>query len=186
MMLISVFFFHILRKHLIFLTTTMKTCCVYWRLSSSLCSLRMKMTALRNNRHRALTLNPDSDPCQLHHFSNKSLILSQCLCSSSLLHRTGFRLQLDELFGHLVSGPLGQDTHHRQARLVGGDARPERTPAHAALAVGDVTQLDHRHADHPVRPAEAVILHRHLQLVAVWGLFTQDATEQERTSKVSN
>ncbi len=117
-----------------------------------------------------------------HHFQ-PALILSQCLCSSALLHRTSFRFQLDKLLGHLVSRPLGQDTHHCHARLVGLNARPQRTPAHAALAVSDVTQLNHGHADHTVRPAETVILHRHLELIAVWRLLTKDTTEQKRTLK---
>lgn len=98
---------------------------------------------------------------------------------SALLRGTTFRFQLDELFGHLVSRTLGQDTHHSHARLVGVDARPERTPAHAALAVGYVAHLNDCHADHPVRPAEAVVLHRHLELVAVGGFFTQDAAEEQ-------
>lgn len=100
--------------------------------------------------------------------------------SSALLRRANLRLHLDKLLRHLVCGPLGQDAHHRHARLVGLNARPQGTPAHAALSVGDVSQLDHGHADHPVRPAEAVVLHRHLQLVAVWGLLTQHTTEQRR------
>lgn len=102
---------------------------------------------------------------------------------SALLRRTDFGFQLDELLGHLVSGPLGQDPHHRQARLVGVNAGAQRAPAHAALAVGDISQLDHGHAHHAVGPAEAVVLHRHLQLVAVGGLLPQDAAEQRKSSK---
>lgn len=63
------------------------------------------------------------------------------------------------------------------------NARAEGTPARAALAVGDVSQLDHGHADHPVRPAKAVVLHHHLQLVAVGGLLPQDAAEQRSPLK---
>lgn len=103
--------------------------------------------------------------------------------SSALLHGADFRFQLDKLLGHLVGGPLGQDLHHRHAGLVGVNARAERAPARAALAVGDVSQLDHRHPDHPVRPAEAVVLHRHLELIAVRGLLPQDAAEQRRPFK---
>ncbi|KAG7220478.1 hypothetical protein INR49_018197 [Caranx melampygus] len=99
--------------------------------------------------------------------------------------RTHFRLELDELLGHLVGRSLGQDAHHRHARLIRVNARPDGTPAHAALAVSDVTQLDHGHAHHPVRPAEAVVLHRHLELVAVWRLFTQDAVGQRGKQKLS-
>lgn len=98
--------------------------------------------------------------------------------SSAFLRGASFRFQLDKLFGHLVSRTLGQDTHHRHARLVGVNAWPERTPAHAALAVGHVAQLNDGHADHPVRPSKAVILHSHLQLVAVRGFFTQDAASR--------
>lgn len=109
----------------------------------------------------------------------------QCRGLSALLRRTDFGFQLDELLRHLVGGSLGQDPHHRHARLVGVNARAQRTPAHAALAVGDVSQLDHGHADHPVGPAEAVVLHRHLELVAVWGLVPQDAAEQRKRSQNS-
>lgn len=99
---------------------------------------------------------------------------------SALLRGADFGFQLDELLRHLVGGPLGQDPHHRHARLVGVNARPQRTPAHAALALGDVSQLDHGHAHHPVGPAEAVVLHRRLELVAVWGLLPQDAAGQRK------
>lgn len=103
--------------------------------------------------------------------------------SSALLRGTDFGFQLDQLLRHLVGGPLGQDPHHRHAGLIGVDARAERAPAHAALAVGDVSQLDHGHADHPVGPAEAVVLHHHLELVAVGGLLPQDAAVQRRPVK---
>lgn len=53
--------------------------------------------------------------------------------------------------------------------------RAERTPAHAAFAGGHVPQLNDGQADHAVRPAEAVVLHGQLQLVAVGGLLSQDA-----------
>lgn len=104
---------------------------------------------------------------------------------SALLRGTDFRFQLDKLLGHLVGGPLGQDPHHRHARLVGVNARAQRTPAHTALTVGDVPQLDHGHADHPVGPAKAVVLHRHLELIAVRGVLPQDAAEQKKRSQNS-
>lgn len=113
--------------------------------------------------------------CLLNSLPHSVVVLSRCPGSSALLRRTHFRLELDELLGHLVRRSLGQDAHHRHARLVRVDAWPDGTPAHAALAVGDVSQLDHGHAHHPVGPAEAVVLHRHLELVAIWRLFTQDA-----------
>lgn len=103
----------------------------------------------------------------------------QDLGSPALLHGSGLRLQLDELFGHLVGGPLGQDSHHRGSCLICLNAWPQGTPAHAALPVRHVPQLDHGHAHHPVRPAEAVVLHRHLELVAVRGLLPQQAEEEE-------
>lgn len=133
---------------------------------------------LVNNRHVALTLNSDPGPRQ-------SLILSPHHCSSALLHRTSVRFQLHELLGDLVGRSLGQDTHYCHACLVCLNAWPERTPAHAALPVGDVAELNHGHANHPVRPTETVILNRHLELVAVWGLLTQDAAE-ERTLKINH
>lgn len=146
------------------------------------------MTALINTRqsseqHAGLTqLWLWSVPVLIFNISNN--LLSQCFCcSSAFLHRTSLRFQLDKLFCHLVSRPLGQDAHHRHARLVGLNAWPERTPAHAALAVGHVTQLNHSYADHPVCPAKTVVLHRHLELIAVWRLLSQDTTEQQRRWK---
>lgn len=131
------------------------------------------------------THRPDS---KLWHWSMSVLTISNRfwtrLCSSALFHRTSFRFQLDKLLGHLVGRPLGQDTHHGHARLVGVNAWPERAPAHAALPVGDVTQLNHSHADHSVCSAEAVILHCDLELVAVWGFLTQDTAEQRRKLRI--
>jgi len=107
------------------------------------------------------------------------LILSQHLCSSALLYWTSFRLKLDKLLGHLVSRPLGQDTHHRCARLIGVNAWPKRTPAHTALSVCHISQLNHGHTNHPVCSAEAIILHCHLELIAVWGFFTEDTAKRK-------
>lgn len=112
--------------------------------------------------------------------SPESALTGQRRGSSALLRGTDFGFQLDKLLRHLVGRPLRQDPHHRHAGLIVVNARAERTPAHAALAVGDVSQLDHGHADHPVRPAEAVVLHHQLELVAVGGLLPQDAAEQRR------
>lgn len=90
------------------------------------------------------------------------------LSAPALLSRALVRLELDELFGHVVVVALGEDAQHRQARLVHVDPPSQRQPAGDAALAGYVLHLQHSHAHGAVLPGKAVVLHAHLQLVALW------------------
>lgn len=97
------------------------------------------------------------------------------------LGRPRLRLELDELLGDLVIGSLGEDAKDGEARLVHVHPRPQRAPAGTAAPLHHVPQLHHRRAHDAVRAAEAVVLHAHLQLVALRPiLVTQNATHTEK------
>ena len=100
--------------------------------------------------------------------------------AAALLGRAQVRLELDELFRHVVVVALREDAQHRQARLVHVDASAQRHPEGDAALAGDVLQLHHGHAHGAVLSGEAVVLHTHLQLVTLWtDLGAQGAEKRE-------
>ncbi len=90
------------------------------------------------------------------------------LSAAALLSRALVRLELDELFRHVVIVALGEDAQHCQARLVHVDASAQRHPAGDAAFVDYVLHLQYGHAHGAVLSGEAVVLHTQLQLVALW------------------
>ena len=89
------------------------------------------------------------------------------LVFDSVLGVATFRLELDELLGDVVAGPLRKYPQHGPSGLVESDALGQRTPAGTAASLGHVPQLQHRHADQPVLACEAVVFHAQMQLVTV-------------------
>lgn len=89
------------------------------------------------------------------------------LLAAALLRRALVGLELDELLGYVVVVALREDAQDRQARLVHVDALAQRQPAGDAALGGHILQLQDGHAHRAVLSCEAVVLHAHLQLVAL-------------------
>lgn len=103
--------------------------------------------------------------------------------TAALLCRALVRLELDELLGHVVVVALREDTEHGEARLVHMDAFTQWQPACNTSFGGHVLQLQDRHAHGAVLSREAVVLHTHLQLVALRAnLVTQGAAVERRVT----
>lgn len=100
------------------------------------------------------------------------------LAPPALLRRALVRLQLDELFGDLVVVALREDPEDGEARLVHVDALAQREPAGGAAAGGQVLQLQDGYAHGPILSSEAVVLHAHLQLVALGTQLTAEHTRE--------
>lgn len=98
--------------------------------------------------------------------------------ATALLSRALVGLELDELLGHVVVVALGEDAQDGQSRLIHVDAFTQRQPAGGAALRGHVLQLKDSHAHGAVLSSKAVVLHAHLQLVALrTHLITQGAAE---------
>lgn len=89
------------------------------------------------------------------------------LLAAALLSGALVWLEFHKLFSHVVVVALREDPQDRQARLVHVHTPAKRHPAGDAALVGYVLHLQHGHAHGAVLPGEAVILHAHLQLVAL-------------------
>lgn len=101
------------------------------------------------------------------------------LLATALLSRALVGLELDELLGHVVVVALGEDAQHGEACLVHVDAFAQRQPAGDAAFGGHVLKLQDGHANGAVLSRKAVVLHTHLQLVALGAhLVTQSAAEE--------
>lgn len=87
--------------------------------------------------------------------------------AAALLCRALVGLELDELLGHVVVVALGQDAQDGQSGFVHVDAFAQRQPAGGAAFGGHVLQLQDGHAHGAVLSGEAVVLHTHLELVAL-------------------
>lgn len=100
--------------------------------------------------------------------------------AAALLCRALVGLELDELLGHVVVVTLGQDAQDGQSGFVHVDAFAQRQPTGRAAFGGHVLQLQDGHAHCAVLSGEAVVLHTHLELVALRAhLVTQGAAEGE-------
>lgn len=87
--------------------------------------------------------------------------------TTALLSRARVRLELDELLGHLIIVALRKDAEDSEAGVIHVDSAAQGQPAGAAGSLKDITELQDSDAHGPVLPGEAVILHTHLQLVAL-------------------
>ena len=105
-----------------------------------------------------------------------------CLLAAAFLCRTLVRLELDELLGHVVVVALGEDAQDGETRLVHVDAFPQRQPAGHAAFGSHVLQLQDGHAHGAVLSREAVILHTHLQLVALRPHLAAQGAAEDRIS----
>lgn len=76
-------------------------------------------------------------------------------------------LELDEFLGDVVVVALREDAQYRPARLVHLDALAQEEPRGARALLDDALELEHRHADQPVLPGEAVVFDADVQLVKV-------------------
>ncbi|KPP70578.1 hypothetical protein Z043_110580, partial [Scleropages formosus] len=99
--------------------------------------------------------------------------------SPALLGRAHLRLELHELLGHLIVGTLGEDAQHRLARVVHVQSPAQGTPAGTAPPLSHIAQLHDGDAHDAVCPAKAVVLHAHLQLVALWPILVAQNAERE-------
>lgn len=99
--------------------------------------------------------------------------------AAALLGRALVRLKFDKLFGHVIVVALGEDAQHGESRLVHVDASAQRQPAGDAAPVGYVLHLQHGHAHRAVLPGEAVVLHTHLQLVALGADLSAQGAERK-------
>ncbi|KAG7239030.1 hypothetical protein INR49_030295 [Caranx melampygus] len=101
--------------------------------------------------------------------------------AAALLSRALVGLELDKLFGHIVVVTLREDAQDGEARLIHVDAFTQRQPAGNAAFGGNVLQLQDSHAHSAVLTGEAVVLHTHLQLVALrTHLIAQSAAAEMR------
>lgn len=108
-----------------------------------------------------------------------------CLLTAALLCGALVRLELDELLGDVVVVALGEDAQDGEARLVHVDAFAQRQPAGHAAFGRHVLQLQDGHAHGAVLSSEAVVLHTHLQLVALrTHLVAQGAAEEAESATV--
>ena len=113
-------------------------------------------------------------------FKNKFGLLATALLSRALVG-----LELDELLGHVVVVALGEDAQHGEACLVHVDAFTQRQPAGDAAFGGHVLELQDGHANGAVLSRKAVVLHTHLQLVALRAhLVTQSAAAEKKVNNV--
>lgn len=105
--------------------------------------------------------------------------------AAALLCRALVRLELDELLGHVVVVTLGQDAQDSQSGFVHVDAFAQWQPTSCAALGGHVLQLQDGHAHSAVLSGEAVVLHTHLELVALRAhLVTQGAAEERSVTHV--
>lgn len=105
--------------------------------------------------------------------------------AAALLCRALVRLELDELLGHVVIVTLGQNAQDGQSGFVHVDAFAQRQPTGRAALGGHVLQLQDGHAHSAVLPGKAVVLHTHLELVALRAhLVTQGAAEERSVTPV--
>lgn len=86
---------------------------------------------------------------------------------TALLSRACVRLELDELLGHLIIVALRKDAEDGEAGVIHVDSAAQGQPAGTAGSLQDIAELQDSNAHCPVLPGEAVILHTHLQLVAL-------------------
>lgn len=116
-----------------------------------------------------------------------SVLRSGTVCVGSVVHtsappallgRALVRLQLEELFGHLVVVALREDAEDGEARLVHVDTFAEREPDGGAAAGRQLLQLKHSYAHGPVLTRKTVILHTHLQLVTLGTQLTAQHTRE--------
>lgn len=99
------------------------------------------------------------------------------------LGRARVCLETHKLFGHLVVGPLREYPHDCEAGFVHGDALRQRVAGGAAARVGQLPQLDDRHADDAVLAGEAVVLHGDVQFVGLRTVFVTENTVGEEGMK---
>lgn len=105
--------------------------------------------------------------------------------SASLLSGADLRFQLDELPGHLVVGPLGENAKDCQSRVIHVDAAAQWAPAGTAGFVYDVTQLNDRDSQHVVLPGKAIVLDADLQLVTLRTVLVAQYTKgKDKNNKV--
>lgn len=128
--------------------------------------------------------------CIIIHFSGMSGVFVHVrtpplllLSAATFLGGALVRLELHELFRHVVVVALREDPQHRQARLVHVDAPAQRHPAGDAALAGYVLHLQHGHAHGAVLPGKAVVLHTHLQLVALGTHLGAQRAEKKRNSQ---
>lgn len=100
--------------------------------------------------------------------------------SRRFLGRAGFRFEPYELFGHLVVGPLWEDSNDGEARFVHGDAADERICSVQADLLAQVSELQHGDTDDAILTGKAVVLQRHVQLVRLRAVLAAQNTAQER------
>lgn len=139
----------------------------------------------RNKQHDALALL-GFILLRFHCFFFYLFVYLFIFCSSILLFcrlrhflgRARVWLEPHKLFGHLVVGPLWEYPHDGQTRFIHGDAADQRVRGVHADLVGQFLQLQHGHADNAVLAGEAVVLHRHVQLVRLRAVFvTENAAD---------
>lgn len=111
---------------------------------------------------------------------------SAIFSSRRLLGRARFRFQPYELLGHLVVGPLREDPHDGEARVVHVHAADERIRGVQADLIDQVSELQHGDADDAVLASEAVVLQRHVELVRLRPVLATQDTAEERDGNVTN
>ena len=79
--------------------------------------------------------------------------------SADLFWVSALGLELDELLGYLIVGPLGENAQNGPPGLVEVDPPAEGAPAGARPLLSDVAQLHDGRAKQPVLAREAVVLH---------------------------
>lgn len=111
-----------------------------------------------------------------HSRQHKTLLLHSSSALRHFLGRARVCLETHKLFGHLVVGPLREYPHDCEAGFVHGDALHQRVAGGAAARVGQLSQLDDRHADDAVLAGEAVVLYGDVQLVGLRTVFVTKNT----------
>lgn len=107
--------------------------------------------------------------------------------AAALLCRALVRLELDKLLGHVIVVTLGQDAQHGQTGFIHVDAFAQRQPTGRAALGGHVFQLQDGHPHGAVLTGETVVLHTHLELVALRArLVAQGAAEDRSVTHALN